>query len=646
LRTASLAAATLFSAAFLASPAVKAGCLVSQPSVCSQTINADGMVGNTSYRSLPFASSIYAQSWGSSPDLAPTNLFWQYGQNFTNGSTMLAARQYANKLTGQGIVPASGAQRWEDTYEAARPAGLFPNEPSWIANDRWSQNLLNKPEFKAWVRWEDTRQNLFAVAADGGSMGTDFRSWKGNWGFIEPMMPLAASDWPPRIQNATYGDWYAYRWGQTAGASGAYGIMLSDFSDSAPGYPSYQMGFNSELIDRFAVYIGKQIPGGSIAQRATYINSHFMAQWNDFQSQGYANFFAALATRLGSATGRQPLVVDQCGQWPSARRFQGIDPYIINHSMPSANYICTWDNQTMQSGRSGLPMIWGIGGMVIAAAREPDIRNGGNLSADDSAFWQAVSQFWGNLSYNDQHERGIKELRRVWLETAWSHIATRQGTVRRAMAFMSRDYWDRGKLEPTLQRLVQTIIPTRPFGLAVYYSTAAERRVEAGIPRTGTNSSYMHPNLLFAFKNGGGAVGYYVGNAGLPALQPSARPAAWVVLDNRVPSSEIERLKQIAPVLTSLSAAKSFANAPLTFSSGLSGMGFFDQSNRLIVTASNLTANGINGTFTLRTLANGQYIAKDLFTGGTISFTVNNGSGWVTIPITRWDTRAFAITRS
>jgi hypothetical protein len=402
-------------------------------------------------------------------------------------------------------------------------------------------------------------------------------------------------------------------------------------------------GRSQRRLRNHVVHIGQQIPGGSITQRATYINSHFMAQWNDFKSQGYANFFAALAMRLGGSTGRQPLVIDQCGQWPSARRFQGIDPSIINRSMPSANYICTWDNQTMQSGRSGLPMIWGIGGMVIAAAREPDIRNGGNLSADDNEFWQAVSQFWGNLSYNDQRERGLKELRRVWLETAWSHIATRQGVVRRAMAFMSRDYWDGGHLDAMLQKLIQTIVPSRPFGFAVYYSMNGERTVEAQIPRTGTNGAYMHPDTLLAFKNGGGAVGYYISSAGLPSLKSWARPAAGIVLDNRLPPYEVQKLRQTAPVLTSLSAAKSFGNAPLTFSSGLSGMGFYDQSNRLIVTASNLTANGINGSMTLKTLANGNYIAKDLFMGATISFTVSNGKAVVTFPITRWDTRAFAI---
>src|SRR6201996_8720186 len=87
-----LAAGTVF-----ATGAAKAGCLTGQPSVCSSTINADGQVGTTSYTSLPFASSIYGQSWGSSPGLIFNNLFWQVGKNFTNANTMKAARQYADK---------------------------------------------------------------------------------------------------------------------------------------------------------------------------------------------------------------------------------------------------------------------------------------------------------------------------------------------------------------------------------------------------------------------------------------------------------------------------------------------------------------------------------------------------------------------
>jgi hypothetical protein len=494
----------------------------------------------TSYATLPFASTVFQQSWGSSPGLAPGNLFWQNGTNFTNPSTMQAARQYAAKLTGEGVVPASGAQRWEDTFEISLPASLFPGEPSWIANDRWNQNLISKPEFKAWASWLQNRSNLFIKGADGGSESASFRPWRGDWGFISPLMPLPSGDWPPDVKNADYGDWFAYRWGQTAHLSGAYGIMLSDFSDSEPINPSYMMGFNSELISKFQSSVGKYIPGSTTSQRAAYINANLTPQWNDFFARGYASYFSALAWRLSGGTGHGALVIDQCGNWPSARRLYGTDEQIIASVMSPAYYLCIWDDQTMQVGRSGQSMLWGIGGMVIAAAREPNIRNGGNLSANDSAFWSAVNHFWSNLTSSERQERGLKELKRAWLETAWSHIATRQGTVRRALAFIQRDYWDKGQLDGVVSNLIHTVIPARPFGYALYYSLNAERQVEASAPsKGGMNATYMHPDKLLAFKQGGGAVGYYVSTAALSSLQSSARPAGR--LDRAGPGAAVVR---------------------------------------------------------------------------------------------------------
>jgi len=622
-----------------------AGCLATNKAKCSATINAGGLVGQTSYTAIPFVSSVYQISWGASPNLSPANLFWQSGTNFTNSQTMANAKSSSSGLTAQGIVPSSGSQRWEDTYEASLPAAQFPGEPSWINDDR--QSIINLPEFKAWATWEKAHESLFMVANDGGQVATEYRAWKGSWGHISPLIPLAKADWPAGMTNATYGDWYADRWGQTAAKSGAYAIQLSDFSDSQPSQPSWLEGFNPQLTTAFASFIGKAIPGTTVAQKAAYINAHYAPQWNDFLSNGYAKFYKALATRLGAATGQAGLVIDQCGMWPSARRFYGVDEQTMATTVGTASYICIWDDQTMQVGRSGESMIWGIGGMVLAAAREPNIRNGANLSADDDQFWQATATFWPKLSTAEQHERGLKELKRAWLETAWSQIATREGASRRAMSFLSRDYWDGGSIDATVTKLIRTIVPTRPFGFALYYSTAAERAMEASVPASGDlNATYMNPDILMNFKNGGGAVNYYVATAGLASLQAASKPAAWLVLDGTLPAAELASLKKIAPVLTSLNAAKSFANAPLAYSAGLTGTGFYDQTNRLIVTATNQGAATLNGKITLKTLPASAYTATDLFTGAKIPFLVTIAAGTMPLTIARWDTRAFSIVRA
>src|ERR1700733_12201782 len=94
--------------------AASANCLTGNTAKCAATINSSGLVGQTSYTILPFVSSVYQLSWGSSPSLSPANLFWQSGTNFTNATTMANAKIASTALTTQGVVPASGSQRWED----------------------------------------------------------------------------------------------------------------------------------------------------------------------------------------------------------------------------------------------------------------------------------------------------------------------------------------------------------------------------------------------------------------------------------------------------------------------------------------------------------------------------------------------------
>ena len=99
-------------------------------------------------------------------------------------------------------------------------------------------------------------------------------------------------------------------------------------------------------------------------------------------------------------------------------------------------------------------------------------------------------------------------------------------------------------------------------------------------------------------------------------------------------------------MLTSLAAAKSFAKAPLSYSSGLTGMGFYDQDNRLIVTVSNPGTASVSGSVTLRTLGAGLYTATDLVTNASSSFLVLTGQATLSVTVARWDTRVFAITES
>ena len=609
-------------------------------------LNTQGQVGLTSYTALPFSSAVFQLSWGSTAGLAPMNLFWRDGSHFNDKTTMANATEAAKQLTAQRLVPASSSQRWEDTYEIAQPPSLFPGEPASFAEDR-NRGVAAGPEFQAWVQWTKARPNLPIMASDGGSMPTSFRAWQGSWGHVSPLMPLAAGDCPQGMAACNYGDWYASRWGETAALSGAYGIMLSDFSDTQPHQLSTAQGFNPEIIAAFERAEDVAVPPGTIPQRSQWIVANAMLKWNDYLSSGYGGFYRALAQNLAKQTRHDSLVLDQCSLWPSVRRFSGTDERLFRDYISPRNYLCEWDDQSMQVGRGGEDPALGVGAYAIAAAREPDMRNGANLEADDGAFWQAVASFNPALDAAGQREKGLKLLKRSWMEASWAHVATRQGQVRRALAFMSRDYWDSGTLDPTLQRLITSIYPAAPFGLAVYYSTAAERAVEQQAALADPYSqAYYNPAKLLALKNAGVPVGYFVSDAGLPALLPAARPSAWIVLEHPelIPEAEMQALESVAPVLTTLEQAKSLPGAPLAFTNGLTGTGFYDQKQRLILTVSNPTDFNITGLATLQGLRDGRYAMRDLFTNDAQPFTVTSGTGAVPLTVTRWDTRAFAVT--
>ncbi len=644
--------ATLATTALLAAPAY--GVCATAPEPVSTTTNASGQAGLTNYDGFPFGSSIYGNSWGSVnalpnyASLAPANLFWNVGSFFTNPGYMAAAQAAAAGLSSAGVVPASTAQRWEDTFEISQPLSAYPDAPAWIAADQAAySNPENMPEYQAWVAWEQARPTLQTVANDGGTMGQDFRPWGATWGLITPMMPLASADCPPDMTRCTYGDWYAYQWAQTAGLSGAYGIVLSDFANSLPGQPSWTEDFNPAIVNDFAVNMQVAVPAGPASTQSAYIISNALPLWNDYICAGYAAFFKALATRITAATGQQALVIAGGFDWPGLNRSWGADDRIMHDQGLSKNLLVVWDDITIEADRDGDNITEGIAGSVIAAAREPAVRIGAYLSADDSNYWAAVAQFNPTLSAADQQEWGRKQLKRQWLDFAWAQIGRRIGVTRRALAFAWRDHWDAGTVDPTTTSLIQTINPVRPFGFALYYSVAVERAMEPGVPST--LNAYLSPVDLLALRQQV-PVNYFVSDVSLPNLKPQAYPAAWIVLDagNNLPPAELAMLTAIAPVFTSAAQAQAYADAPLAFTGGLTGTSFIDQNDRIIITVTNpstdANAGTINGSIVLQGLPDGSLTLTDLYANTTTTFTVTGGTATIPVSVTRWDTLALAIT--
>jgi len=649
--------------------------------MAGEAFDSQGNAGKTSYLTLPFVSQVYYDSWGSSPNLSPANLFFQANPAsiFLNPSIMANARGAAAGLEANGLIPASGAQRWEDTYEASFPAGTFKNEPSWIQADRSSGNFPNMPEFVAWRNFITNNPEYWDVAFDGGTMPAEpgyFRSWGGQWGHIDPVTPLNPGDCPPDItytNGCKWGDSYAYGWGQTAALSGAYGIMLSDFIDSEPGRTLNTHNFNQRILTAFAKSLNGNgqplypngIPGSTIAAQASYLVAHDFNRWVDFNAIGYGQFYGILAWRLGSATNRTGLVIDQCGETPSIRRLYAIDQRIIAQSMPNKEYLCLWDDQVIQPGRGGpvlYPPVQELSGPVLAAAREPLLRNGANLESDDAAYWSAIASFYPSLSASVQKEIGYKLLKRTWIWSSWAHIADRSGNIRRALAFMSRDYWDAGSLTASqlgsMQTAIQSVVPTKPFGPAIYYSATIERTVEQVQAAAAGAGIYSPWNLYMAaadlgnFLDSGSAAGYYVSDAALSTISKSAgnAPFAWMVIDptNALPNWEESELAASAPVVKSAGQLAALPNKPLTFPAGLTGFGFYDQDGRLVVVTSNpSTAAGaaalsgqikISGT----SFSNGNHTWTNLLTGAKGSVSFSGGAAVMSQSIARWDTQVYA----
>ncbi len=639
------------------------------PLLAESTLNAQGEQGKTSYRTLPFVSTLWGASWASTSGLSPSQLYWNYGSHFTSTVMMNQAQGASSDMSGQGIVPCIGSQRWEDTFMAAQ--AYQAGEPAWVTQDRANGGgtpLNQLPEYQAWVAWMNARPNLNILDNQGNEATYTVNGWVNHFGYVSPLMPLSAADAASiGKSSATYGDWYAYQYGQVAALTGAYGVLTSDFSDSQPIGNTSQVGFNPEIILAFARSRGAyNIPhswGDTVALQAAYINAHFFNEWTDFTCAGYAKFWGEMASQITQNTGNEGLIVIQSGLTAASRRVYGSDNRIITQYMSSKNVVVGWDAISMAPERGGESQVGAISGAVLAAAREPNIRNGANLPANNDTYWQAVQKFrgqnldWENATYAntpaDLQVRGLGELKRAWLELSWSHIADRDGNTRRALSFMSRHYWDGGNLDAKTTELIQTITPARPFGFALYYSVNTERALAA----QGDYYSYYDYNDLIRIKDGL-CVNYYVSDAAfatpgaLANMQNSAsKPTAWLVLDHPelLTAQERAALESIAPILTSVEQAKNFADAPLKFSDGgdgsrITGDGFYDQNDRLIIVASNLSADTLSASMTLRGLALGQYTAEDLYTSQILTFDVTGASATVNFGLTAWDTRVFAIT--
>jgi hypothetical protein len=604
----------------------------------------------TSYDTVPLFNDIFAPSWGASPFLSPGELFWQSGTFFTDPRMMSQARRAAHDIDASGRVPLSGAQRWQDTYVQSRPPSVFHSPPGWVRGA-----LAADPPFRAWAEWVDAHREYLDVAQDGGSYPPEYRPWGGMDGNVLPPTPLKPADIVPGMTGATYGDLFAYRWGQLAAKTGAYGVLLSDFSDSIPHGGIDRHGFNPGIIAAFGRYIGHPLPPGPVPEMADAILQQYGGQWADFWCDNWARFMAGIAREVGRQTGHEPLIFEGTGFSTSVERHRAADLRVILKATPSPEIVFNPDTLTMSPERRGLPMVLSTQIVGQMAAYEPDARIGPVLESDDALFWTGVAKHWPELTPADQRRRGLGEVKRLWLEVGWMHIADRAGRVRRGVAFLSRGYWDQGQVPADVLAVMRSHVPARPFGPALYYSNVVARAREVGA----LASHASEDDAYFATSDGsladlrdrdGIGLDYFVSDAALPNLRPEARPAAWVVLETQdprshaqlVPASELEMLARTAPVLTSLDQLRA-AELPLRYGKHTTGIGFFDRHGDLIITVSNLLGTTAVVHVELASLRDGAWTASNLLAHGDVTFTVSGGHASLDLPVEGWDSLALAL---
>ncbi len=603
------------------------------------------------YMHLPFASDLFTVSWGSSSGQSPAEMFWFKGDHYSDPVVMSEAQRAAGNIRRSGRVPMAGLQRWEDTFVRSLPSSRFPGAPPWVDG-----SYAHIPEFATWARWTERHPQYLDTDRDGGSVPPEYRAWHGMHGNINPLMPLDRADIPAGMRGRTYGDLIAFRWAELAvERAGASGIGLSDFTDSLPHTPTSEHDFNPRLIDAFEKATGLSVPDGTVPERAEFIVTHHYNAWTDFWCQGWASFFAALLREIGARTTEKPLVIEQAAFSPSTSRTRALDPRIVRQRIGADSIIYDIDAMTMSPERRGTAMVEATRVNGTYAAYEPDARFGANLSSDDDLFWRGADLHWADLAPAERHARGLGELKRLWLENGWLQVADRAGHVRRGLAFVQRSYWDGGKVADDVLQALRSIVPARPFGPALYYSAEIGRLRENDLGRLhlpeGDNYFSSDDQAYAALRDGAGiASGYFVSDAALPALTPAARPAAWIVLErfdprtgaDLLPPAELAALQRTAPVLSSMDEISRFP-MPLSYSPGVTGIGFYARDGALIVTASNTRGTPQDAEVVLRTLPGGKAEVRALFTPQRFPLAIASGNARFRVHLAPWNTEVFRI---
>lgn len=568
--------------------------------------------------------SIYGHPHGPPGGAWPEQLFWQdvtWIQNQHNEDVLSA-----DGIESSGRAPLLGEVAWGIDLTVANGG----DAASGLAD--YSQ----KDGYKQYAAWMNPRKNdYFALKND----GTIAYPGEGYISFGMPMLPADAE-----FPGQTFGQWTGKRTGNLALYAHCRGIFAADYFIGLNFYTDY----HPRLIDAFEVWSGEKVPGATVADRARELTNNHAAKWLDFLCDRQALYLATMGQTI-LAAGKTPMIGGGFTYDPAtARLVCAQDLRMWTKYLPAKYWIIMLETE---SAGDRDPIACWLPGLSIgaSAAREPDVAIGAWLDADIGDFWGSAARVgWTK-------EQGWRFLKHIWLSAGWTHIAGRDGAVRRAAQGFQRSFWDAGDTNPDHINTILGHIPRHPFGPAMYYSVNVEKTFLSPyhypfIDYLPTGLGYNpfipkgDPRLGALW---GLSIGYWMSDAvDLSKLQAADKPSAWVLYKaDLLPTDERARLTAIAPVYDlETQSAQAIAACPVrSAGSGLNNIAFVDQNGSVIVMITNQNFTDTNGTLDFSQVSDGTFACRGLLGTPSASLTINNHVGSIPITVGARDTLVFEI---
>ncbi len=604
------------------------------------------------------------QPWGAAGFAWPQQLFWQ-DVDMMSTSHVGEMRASAQGMDSVGLAPVLGCVAWGYEYTSATGGdpnnlGATPDNSAIGGWKEWGAWMTNHPQYQS----------------------TDWHG-KTEAGYFTPLMPMDPADWPATwtapagwvapagwsggkpTQTTSYAEWLGTRLAQLCYAVDCRGMMCADYVVGLEWGDA--VDYNPRVMDDFATWAGVTIPGTSIEERSDYIQVNLKALWWDYKCTRFRDFYGSLGKNL-LANGKTPMVGGQISGYPMWTRGSGNDFRIYTQGNEGLLGQYWFFNVELQADSLRPPTDYWLSALAMAstAAREPDMRLGGQMDATggQGEFDRSVT----NAGYDAAW--GLKYITHQWLSVGWSHIAGRDGVVRRAPMSFMRSYWDAGKTPEAELMLIQGHIPRHPFGPAFYYSASIERAFEEDHWNSKTSngewflfpkmSREVFPKSAASPRRGharGLCMGYVVSDVGLDHMAKADRPSGWIIYDDdRLPAAERAKLEAIAPIYNidaggadadGSKAAALLALGPVHIAQDsdqcLNALAFVDQNDSVILMISNTNDTPGTGDVVFTNVGDGSFAATGLLNANDTSFAVQGGTGRFAISVPARGTLVFEI---